>query len=270
MKEVKVGQAEYNACGKFVGKLLEEGCQCEAYTSIFAKGRNAATLHYIDNNQIMDDESELILVDAAGRYNGYNADITRTWPIGPKFAPKAREIYQIVLDMQMACLENIRPHVQWEDIHRISTRIGAQGLLDIGVLKGNLEDILASHVFGYFMPHGVGHFLGIDVHDCAGYPKGVERINEPGIRYLRVRRELLEGMVLTVEPGIYFVDDLINDLKKSPVLSSFVDFDRVQEYRCVGGVRIEDNIVVTSNGHLNLTTCPKTVEDIEKLRAMAY
>ncbi|PVV04376.1 hypothetical protein BB560_001131 [Smittium megazygosporum] len=260
------GKNERNVYSKFVGGILDGGCEREAYTTIVAAGTHPATLHYIKNDSKINSESDLVLVDAGGSYRGYAADITRTWPAGKTFTQPAREIYQIVLDMQKAVIENAKPHVLWEDMHLLANKVAIDGLVKLGILKGNLKEITDSFVIGYFFPHGLGHFLGIDTHDAGGYPKGVERINKPGIRYLRVRRELLEGMVLTVEPGIYFVDGLIKEAKGTPEVAKFVDFDKVEYYSRIGGVRIEDNILITANGNLNLTNVPKEIQDIEAIR----
>ncbi|KAJ1659146.1 hypothetical protein GGF38_004126 [Coemansia sp. RSA 25] len=121
------------------------------------------------------------------------------------------------------------------------------------------------------MPHGIGHLIGIDTHDVGGYPAGTERINKPGLRYLRARRELLPRMVFTVEPGLYFVDAILAEAKAAPAVAQHIDFDAVALFRSVGGVRIEDNIVITDTGNENLTSeCPKEIADIEALRAGAY
>ncbi|OMJ12794.1 Xaa-Pro dipeptidase [Smittium culicis] len=269
MKQNLIGKNERNLYSKFVHHILDEGCEREAYTTIVGSGRNSAILHYIRNNANITENSELVLVDAGGSYRGYASDITRTWPVGKHFSPEAKQIYQIVLDMQEAVILAAKPGVQWEDMHILANKVAAEGLLKLGILKGNLDSILESFVVGYFFPHGLGHFLGIDTHDCGGYPKGVERINKPGLRYLRVRRELKEGMVLTVEPGLYFVSDLINEAKNTQSISQFIDFDMVDKYFKIGGVRIEDNIVITSTGNFNLTNVPKQVLDIEQLRCTA-
>ncbi|OLY77571.1 putative Xaa-Pro aminopeptidase [Smittium mucronatum] len=266
MKLNIIGSNERRLYSKFVGHILNEGCVREAYTTIVGSGRNSATLHYIKNNAIISSDSELVLVDAGGSYKGYASDITRTWPVGKSFSEEAKQIYQIVLDMQDAVIQAAKPGVQWEDMHILANRIAVQGFLKLGIFRGDLDQVLESFAVGYFFPHGLGHFLGIDTHDCGGYPKGVERINKPGLRYLRVRRELLPGMVLTVEPGLYFVNDLIAEAKVTPAVSQFIDFDVVAKYLKIGGVRIEDNIVITEHGNYNLTNVPKKITDIEQIR----
>ncbi|KAJ2583146.1 hypothetical protein GGH95_001156 [Coemansia sp. RSA 1836] len=271
MREARQGMNETELRGRFVGLALAQGCSYEAYGSIVAGGRNAAVLHYTKNNMALDRADDVVLVDAGGTYGNYASDITRTWPVGPRFTAEARAIYGIVLDMQKAVISACAPHKQWEDMHALAARVAAEGLLRLGVLTGDLESILANHVVGYFMPHGIGHLIGIDTHDVGGYPAGTERINKPGLRYLRARRELLPRMVFTVEPGLYFVDAILAEAKATPAVAQHIDFDAVALFRSVGGVRIEDNIVITDTGNENLTSeCPKEIADIEALRAGAY
>ncbi|KAJ1955444.1 hypothetical protein EC988_001880 [Linderina pennispora] len=269
MKEARVGVTEAQLHGRFIGLTISQGCLYEAYGGIVARGRNAAILHYTKNNQVLDSADDMVLVDCGGQLEDYASDITRTWPVGAKFTPECRAIYEIVLDMQKQVIAACGPHKQWEDMHALSNQVAAQGLLKLGILKGDLAEIAKHHVVGYFMPHGIGHLIGIDTHDVAGYPKGVERINAPGLRYLRARREMLPQMAFTVEPGLYFVDDILATAKANPEVAQFIDFDVVAKYRKVGGVRIEDNIVITESGNTNLTDCPKEVDEIEAIRAAA-
>ncbi|KAJ2060512.1 hypothetical protein GGI17_003713 [Coemansia sp. S146] len=271
MHEAREGMNEAELRGRFVGLALAQGCSYEAYGSIVARGRNAAVLHYTKNNMKLDNPSDVVLVDAGGTYGNYASDITRTWPVGPRFTDNARAIYAIVLNMQKTVIDACAPHKQWEDMHALAQRVAAEGLLRLGVLTGDLESILANHVVGYFMPHGIGHLIGIDTHDVGGYPPGTERINKPGLRYLRARREMLPRMVFTVEPGLYFVDAILAEAQATPAVAQHIDFDVVKRYHSVGGVRIEDNIVITDSGNDNLTSeCPKEIADVEALRSGAY
>ncbi|KAJ2230054.1 hypothetical protein H4R99_001079 [Coemansia sp. RSA 1722] len=270
MREARVGMNEAELRGRFVGLVLSQGCSYEAYGSIVARGRNAATLHYTKNNMKMDDASNMVLVDAGGSLRCYASDITRTWPLGAEFSSECRDIYAIVLAMQKSVIDACGPNKQWMDMHLLSNRVAAQGLLELGILRGSLDDIVRKHVVGYFMPHGIGHLIGIDTHDVGGYPRGAERINAPGLRYLRASREMLPRMAFTVEPGLYFVDAILADAKADPSIAEHIDFDVVAKYRSVGGVRIEDNIVITESGNDNLTTCVKEIADIEAIRAKAH
>ena len=139
----------------------------------------------------------------------------------------------------------------------------AEDLLKIGIIQGPLEEVLKNHIPAVFMPHGLGHFMGLDTHDVGGYPKGVERIMEPGIKSLRTGRVLQEGMVLTVEPGVYFIDFVINQALSDPEKSKYLNAKKLEEFKNFGGVRLEDDVVVTKDGMENLTKCPRTVEEVE-------
>ncbi|KAJ2779169.1 hypothetical protein GGI15_003960 [Coemansia interrupta] len=270
MREARVGMNEAELRGRFVGLVLAQGCSYEAYGSIMARGRNAAVLHYTKNNMPLDSSDDLILADAGGSLSCYASDITRSWPLGPAFSPLCRDIYAVVLDVQKTVIAACGPGKQWEDMHMLSNRVAAQGLIKLGILRGSLDEILEKHVVGYFMPHGIGHLIGIDTHDVGGYPRGVERINVPGLRYLRARREMLPRMAFTVEPGLYFVDAILEDARAKPEVAEHIDFDAVARYRAVGGIRIEDNIVITESGCDNLTSCPKEIAEIEQIRQTAY
>ncbi|KAJ2876025.1 hypothetical protein FB639_003937, partial [Coemansia asiatica] len=269
MREAQLGMNEAELRGRFVGLVLSQGCNYEAYVSIVARGRNAAILHYIKNNMALDSAENIVLVDAGGSLQCYVSDITRTWPLGAQFSPECRAIYAIVLEMQKTVIEACAPNKQWMDMHLLANRVAAQRLIELGILKGSLDDIMEKHVVGFFMPHGIGHLIGIDTHDVGGYPRGAERVNVPGLRYLRANREMLPRMVFTVEPGLYFVDVILADAKNDPAIAMHIDFDIVAKYRYVGGVRIEDSIVITETGYENLTTCVKEIADIEAIRAKA-
>ncbi|KAJ2000767.1 hypothetical protein GGI04_004017 [Coemansia thaxteri] len=269
MRSARAGDAEAALRGRFVGLTLARGAQYEAYGSIVAGGRSAAVLHYTRNGGALAD-GDVVLVDAGATCGGYASDITRTWPVGARFGAEARAIYGVVLDMQRAVLAACAPGRLWEDMHALACAEAARGLLRLGLLRGAADSIAANHVVGFFMPHGIGHLIGIDTHDVGGYPPGTPRIDAPGLRYLRARREMRARMAFTVEPGLYFVDAVLAQARATPAVAQHIDFDVVARYRGVGGVRIEDNIVITESGHENLTTCPKEIEAIEALRAEAY
>ncbi|KAJ1928873.1 hypothetical protein IWQ60_001669 [Tieghemiomyces parasiticus] len=266
MKYVRLGINERELYAKFAFECATQGGLHQAYGGIVGRGTNASILHYTKNSADCDRKSDVVLVDAGCEYQGYASDITRVFPVGKQFTPEARDIYSIVLDMQKTVLKNIAPGVEWEDMHRLATKVCAEGLLRLGVLHGKIDDILKHHVAAVFFPHGLGHSIGLDVHDVAGYPKGVQRIDEPGIRNLRMRRTLQPGMVVTVEPGCYFVKPLLELAFADPQQAQYIDRAVVDKYMNVGGVRIEDSVLVTETGHDNLTTVPKEIEEVEALR----
>ena len=154
-----------------------------------------------------------------------------------------------------------------EDLHLLAARTMMEGLKDMDIVKGNIDDIMNENIFALFFPHGLGHFLGLDTHDVGGYPKGVDRIDRPGIKFLRARRELLPGMVVTIEPGIYFVPAVLKPAIADPEKNQFLNTDKVESLLDFGGVRIEDDIIVTDDGLENMTNVPKEVDEIENLMA---
>ncbi|EEH08670.1 prolidase [Histoplasma capsulatum G186AR] len=256
----------------FIATCMSYGCREQSYHPIFASGTNAATLHYQNNNEDLVDkttgEKRLnMLVDAGGEYRTYCADITRVVPLSGKFSAESRQIYDIVLDMQMTSLAMIRAGVMWEDVHSNSHRVAIRGLLKLGILRGTEEELFDKGISVAFFPHGVGHYLGMDTHDTGGNPNYKDE--NPKFKYLRLRGTLACGAVVTVEPGIYFCRFIIDPYLASPELGKYIDTNVLERYWNVGGVRIEDNVVVTQNGHDNLTAAPKIPEEIEKLVAAA-
>jgi Xaa-Pro dipeptidase len=152
-----------------------------------------------------------------------------------------------------------------EDLHLNACRIILEGLKEVGVVEGGVDEMMEADVFALFFPHGLGHFLGLDTHDVGGYPKGVDRIDRPGIKYLRVRRELLPGMVITIEPGIYFIPALLKPALEDETKSAFLNAGKIEELLDFGGVRIEDNLIITEEGYENLTDVPKEIREIEEV-----
>ncbi|KAL0094609.1 peptidase M24, structural domain-containing protein [Phycomyces blakesleeanus] len=265
MESVEVGSNEAQLHALFLYESARRGAFFQAYYPIMGVGMNAATLHYNKNNAPLTNPSDLVLVDAGAELDCYASDITRVFPVGGKFTPEAAAIYNLVLDMQKACLAACKAGSAWEYIHQIAVEVACQGLLDLGILQGEKQEVLDSDVVAAFYPHGIGHMLGLDVHDVAGYPTGVERIDRPGYRYLRMRRNLAPGNVVTVEPGVYFCDFLIAPVLEDEKTSKYVNQEALNKYKSTGGVRIEDNIVITEDGYINLTTAPKEIEEIEAL-----
>ncbi|TPX70355.1 hypothetical protein SpCBS45565_g01775 [Spizellomyces sp. 'palustris'] len=273
MKAVRPGKdTERQLHALFEYECFRNGGRFQAYTPIVASGRNGSVLHYVNNTDpVTAEKRDMLLVDAACEYECYAADITRTYPVGGKFEGDWKTTYEICLEMQKAVLRAIKAGVEWEDMHRLANKVAAEGLLKAGIAKGTLEDLLGNHIPNIFFPHGLGHLIGLDVHDVGGYPEGVSRIPEPGLRYLRMRRKLEAGMVVTVEPGIYFVDPILDAALANPTQRQFLNVEVLERFRRnVGGVRIEDDVVVTEDGIENLTGwVPKEIEDIEAVMAGA-
>ena len=214
------------------------GATGPAYPSIVASGTNATILHYLENNQQIQD-GDLLLIDAAAEYACYCSDVTRTFPVGSRFSPVQRDVYDLVLTAQKQAIDMVRPGVRFSEVHQRATEILVDRLREFGILSGQTKEIIEKGEHRRFFMHGTSHWLGMDVHDVGKYKLGEEsRILEP-------------GMVLTVEPGLYIAEDAegVND-----------------RYRGIG-VRIEDDVLVTADGHEVLTAAiPKEIDDIETLR----
>jgi len=238
METLRPGMTEFDAESILEFEMKRRGCRRMGYGTIAAGGSNATCLHYTANNEVLK-SGDLLLVDAGGESDYYTADITRTFPIGKKFSPQQKAIYELVLSAQKKGIDMVKPGIKLWDIHEAVTLVLAQGLVDLGILKGKPEESIQNGALKRFWPHGTGHWLGMDVHDMGAYKIGKEQ------------RTLEPGMVFTVEPGLYFQLD---------------DRDYPDEYRGIG-IRIEDNILVTQKGYENFTPlAPKEVVDIESLR----
>jgi len=246
------------------------GCRNCSYTCICASGVNSATLHYghaaAPNNKELKD-GDMVLLDMGAEYHCYASDITRTYPINGKFTQDQKEVYESVLAAQEGVLKAMKPGVSWKDMHTLATEIICEQLKKHGFLKGDVQEMMKNHIGALFFPHGLGHFLGIDTHDAGGYPEGTERIKQPGYKSLRTLRELKEGMVITVEPGIYFIESELEPALKDSVKSQFLVAEKIQRFKNFGGVRLEDNVIVTKDGVENMTQIPKTVVEIEEWMA---
>jgi Xaa-Pro aminopeptidase len=234
MAVTRPGWYEYQVEAELAHEFLRHGALAVAYPSIVASGPNACILHYRDNNRKMDD-GDLLLIDAGCEYQGYASDITRTFPVNGRFTGPQKDIYELVLASQMACLEVVKPGVEFHDYHKVAERVLAQGFIDLGLCKGTLDEVLEKGTYKQFYMHRAGHWLGMDVHDAGQY-----QVHGASVK-------LAPGMVLTVEPGAYI----------RPA-------DNVPEAFWNIGVRIEDDVLVTAGGNENLTVAtPKTVAQVE-------
>lgn len=268
MQQVKAGMKEYQVKGLFESVGIEHNMFQQAYNGIYAAGKNAAILHY----QGREDElkhGELFLIDAGFEYLGYAADITRTFPVSSTFTDAQAGLYQACLDAHQASIAAIKPGVKMEDLHYLASSTILKGLKEMGLVVGEVEDLMDANVFALFFPHGLGHLLGLDTHDVGGYKKGVERIDRPGIRYLRVRRELEAGMVITIEPGVYMIPALLKPAFSDEKYKKFLVKSKIESLLNVGGIRIEDDIAVSETGYENLSSVPKSIQDVEHARKMA-
>lgn len=242
MKQCAVGKFEYQIEAELHYEFAVNGARQPAYGTIVAGGNNANILHYTDNDELLNDQ-ELLLIDAGGELAGYAADITRTFPINGRFTDAQKAIYQLVLESQNAAISAIKPGQTFAKLNEITCNILTQGLFELGILKGDLSQLLAEKAAKKYFIHGLGHWLGLDVHDVGDYQANRNREQS---------RPFAQGMVMTIEPGIYIPAD---------------DLDIEEKWRGIG-IRIEDNIAVTDTDFENLTVnVPKTVAEIEALMA---
>ena len=239
MQAVKPGMMEYALEAELNYIFGQNGC-VPSYNSIVGGGENGCILHYVENDKVLKN-GDLVLIDAACEYQLYASDITRTFPVNGKFSSEQKALYEVVLKAQLAAIDAVRIGNSYKEPHRIAVRILVQGLLDLGLMQGNIEQIIESESFHQFYMHGTGHWLGMDVHDVGSYKiEGEWRAYE-------------EGMTVTVEPGLYIAPD-----------DETVD----EKWRGIG-IRIEDDVVVTKDGPRVLTAAVvKTVEEIEALMAV--
>jgi len=240
MKKTKPGVNEYQVEGLIESYFLEKGASGTAYNSIIGGGDNATILHYIENNADLKD-GDLLLIDAGAEYKGYAADITRTFPVNGKFTKAQREIYDIVLETQKACIEATVTGTTIKQRQDLSIEMLTEGMKKVGLLKGAVKTLIRKKSYLKYYMHGVGHYIGMDVHDAGRYFTDQKSKNS---------RPFQPGMVLTAEPGIYVPPD---------------DRSAPAKYRGMG-IRIEDDVLVTQGGNRILTTkVPKEIEEIEAL-----
>jgi Xaa-Pro aminopeptidase len=216
---------------------------------------------------------DLLLADVgAETATGWAADVTRTWPVSGKFSPTQRDLYDVVLAAHDACVEQVRPGVEYRNLHLLAATTIAQGLVDLGILRGRAEDLVDQDAHALFFPHGIGHLLGLDVHDMedlgdiAGYEAGRVRSDRFGLGYLRLDRPLQAGMVITIEPGFYQVPALLQDPERRVQFQEIVNWERLAQFNDVRGIRIEDDLLVTDQGSEVLTAAlPTQAGAIERL-----
>lgn len=198
-----------------------------------------------------------------GEYYCYGSDITCSFPSNGKFNPRQRLVYETVLKANRAVLDASKPGVSWLDMHLLADRVILEELRAGGLLVGHIDEMMEHRVSAVFFPHGLGHFLGIDTHDVGGYPHNLQRVAKPGLKSLRTTRTLAKGMVLTIEPGVYFIDYLLDQALADPVLSKYLVKSEIDKYRGIGGVRIEDDVYINETGAELLNDVPRTVDEIE-------
>lgn len=271
MKQTKPGVREAQLAGIAEGIAIAGGGDL-AYPIILTI--NGQVLHNHHHHNILK-SGQLVLADMGAESSmHYAADITRTWPVDATFTQQQKEIYQIVLDAQLAGIAASRPGVRNLDVHFTAAKVIANGLKSLGLLVGDTDEIVQAGAHALFFPHGLGHMIGLDVHDMedlgesyVGYREGLERSTQFGLKSLRMARELQPGYVMTIEPGIYFIPQLIDMWQAEGRFSQFINYPALHAYRDFSGVRIEDDVLVTSDEPRVLGPgIPKEIGEIEALR----
>jgi len=241
MAITKPGLFEYQVEAEIMHSFMDQGSRSPAYPSIVGAGRNSCVLHYTENNEKLKN-GDLLLIDAGAELENYASDITRTFPVNGKFTRTQKIVYEIVLEAQLAAISRVKPGNRWNEPHDAAVEVITQGLLDIGILKGSLPKLIQTEAYRSYYMHKTGHWLGMDVHDVGDYKISDQwRVFEP-------------GMVTTIEPGLYFSGSIKGLPKKWHNI----------------GIRIEDDVLVTTRGCEVLSGAPKTVREIEDVMRAAH
>ncbi|MFO7980433.1 MAG: aminopeptidase P family protein [Candidatus Aminicenantes bacterium] len=272
MKMAVPGKYEREIAGTIEGIALSYGANI-SFPIILTVNGQILHNHY-HGNQLK--KGQLLVNDSGAESQmHYAGDITRTIPVGGRFTKKQREIYDIVLNAQQTAIEATIPGRKYKDVHIKAVTVIASGLKELGVMKGDVDEAVKAGAHALFMPHGLGHMMGLDVHDMeglgedyVGYDKKMKRSEQFGLAYLRFAKKLEPGFVLTVEPGIYFIPALIDKWIKEKKFMNYIDYKKLDKYRDFGGIRIEDDVLVTEKGQRVLgKPIPKTVKEVEAITA---
>ncbi len=271
MTHIRAGMVERELSGMIEGISLINGGPVSFPVILSVNGQ---TLHNHYHGNTMQN-GQLLLTDAGAENSmNYVSDITRTIPVSGRFDQRQKDIYNTVLQANLKAIEMSRPDILYRDIHLAAARVIAEGLKGIGIMKGNMDDAVTQGAHALFFPHGLGHMMGLDVHDMenlgenyVGYDESISRSTQFGLSSLRMGRKLKPGFVVTDEPGIYFIPALIDQWEAEKKFADYINYDILKTYRTFGGIRIEDDILVTDDGCRVLgRPIPKTVEEIEGMR----
>jgi Xaa-Pro aminopeptidase len=276
MRMARSGISEQQITGTLTGIATAGGGHISFPIILSQRGE---ILHNHDHSGVLT-KNRLLLVDC-GAENPlhYAADITRTIPVDGKFNQQQRDIYTIVLNAELTSIAACRPGVRFRDIHLGAARVIATGLKDLGLMRGPVDDAVAAGAHALFFPHGLGHMMGLDVHDMedlgenlVGYSESIKRSSQFGLAALRLGKELRPGHVLTVEPGLYFIPDLLAKWKAANMHSDFLNYGEIEKWLGFGGVRLEDDVLITAAGSriLGEQTIPRQIDDVEAMVASAH
>ena len=272
---IKIGIVEQDIVGRMEGVALAKGWGVSFPTILTQHGE---TLHNHIHDKIIE-PGKLMVIDAGVESNEhYASDFTRTYPTSGKFTTKQREIYQIVYDCNQLAFSLTKPGITYREVHLATARKMLEGLSALGIVKGDLDEMVAKGIAGLFQPHGLGHNMGLDVHDMedlgenlVGYDPDQTRAKQLGLGSLRMARSLKPGHVITDEPGIYFIPALIEKFKKEGLGYDFVNYSKLEGYYDFGGIRLEDDVLVTETGarRLGPQRLPVSPDDVEAAMAAA-
>jgi len=270
MKMCKPGVREQDIFGTLEGIALSKGGGTSFPIILSINGQ---TLHNHSHGNILS-KGKMMVTDAGAETNlHYASDITRTTPVGGKFNEKQREIYEIVLKANTEAIKATKPGMSNRDLHFMACKIITSEMKNLGLMKGDVDEAVASGAHALFMPHGLGHLMGLDVHDMEalgenfiGYNDEVKRSEQFGTAFLRFALPYKPGHVFTVEPGCYFIPELIEKWKAEGKFKEFINYSKIDAYMSIGGIRIEDNVLITEKGHKILgKPIPKTVKEVESV-----
>ncbi|MCX6332937.1 MAG: aminopeptidase P family protein [Bacteroidia bacterium] len=270
MKMCKPGVKEQDIFGTIEGIALAKGGGTSFPVILSINGQ---TLHNHAHGNILQ-KGKMMVTDAGAETNmHYSSDITRTTPVGGKFSSLQKDIYEIVLQTNTEAIKATRPGISNRDLHLMACKNMTIGLKELGLMKGNTDEAVAAGAHALFMPHGLGHMMGLDVHDMEalgenyiGYDTEVKRSDQFGLAFLRFALPYKPGHVFTIEPGCYFIPELIEMWKSENRFKEFINYSKIEKYMSIGGIRIEDNVLITEKGHKLLgKPIPKTVKEIETI-----
>ena len=272
MKMAMPGIIEQEIAGRVEGISISGGGPVSFPIILSVHGE---TLHNHHHNNVLELGQMMVTDGGSETLMGYASDITRTVPVGGKFNQRQKGIYEIVLKANMEVIKNSKPDIFYRDMHFLAAKTIVGGLKELGLMKGNIDDAVQQGAHALFMPHGLGHQMGLDVHDMegfgedyVGYNDEIKRSDQFGLAFLRLAKRLKKGLVITDEPGIYFIPALIDLWKGENKFTDFINYEKLESYKDFGGIRIEDDLLITDTGCRVLgKPIPKTVEDVESTMA---
>lgn len=264
MSALPIETKETHIHAEFMYHALRQGSKYQSYDPICCSGPSCSTLHYVKNDDDLESKRS-VLIDAGCEWSLYASDVTRCFPINGDWSKEHLEVYSIVQKMQHVTMAMIKPGVPWEDCHLAAHKVLIEEFLKLNIFKSDysVEEIMESKVSGSFFPHGLGHLMGMDTHDVGGYPNYDDENSL--LKYLRLRRPLQKGMVLTDEPGVYFSPFLLENVLNNPEKVKYINKDVLEKYWYIGGVRIEDDLLITEDGYENFTKITSDPHEISKI-----